>query len=208
MLAGGEGNDSLWGDDGNDDLTGDVGNDVLAGCEGDDTLTAGDGDDSALGGGGNDVVAGNAGNDTLNGGEGDDLVLGGHGADEVDGGAGNDTLWGAGPDGPDTEIDFLNGGEGDDVLHLDAGDYGHGGAGADSFTLQDFAPGSPLVQITDFDPAEDHLVVMYDQVLHPTPELTLHQGEGTTTLLLDGVPLARLTNGAMLDLSQVQLRAA
>jgi Ca2+-binding RTX toxin-like protein len=126
----------------------------------------------------------------------------------VDGGAGHDTLWGAAPGAADTDVDILNGGEGDDTLHLGAGDYGHGGAGADSFTLQDFGPGAPLMQITDFDPAEDDLVVIYDSALHPDPQLSLTAGNGATLLLLDGVPLASLTAGANIDLAAIRLQAA
>lgn len=208
VLAGGDGDDSLWGDEGDDELTGGAGNDALAGCEGNDRLSAGEGDDSVLGGTGEDWLGGGAGADTLSGGEGGDSLLGGAGADEVDGGGGNDRLWGASGGEEDGSVDFVNGGGGDDVLHLGTGDYGNGGAGADSFALQEFAPGSALVQITDFDPAEDQLVVMYDASLHPDPQLTLQSGSGATILLLDGVPLASLTNGAALDLGAVQLQAA
>lgn len=207
-LAGGDGDDSLRGDEGNDVLTGEAGNDDLAGGEGDDRVSAGEGDDSAMGGTGDDWLVGGAGADTLLGGEGGDIVLGGDGADEVDGGAGNDTLWGSSGGEDDGSTDFVNGGEGDDALHLGAGDYGNGGAGADNFALQDFAPGSTPVQISDFDPAEDRLVVMYDAALHPDPQLTLQSGGGVTVLLLDGVPLASLTNGAALDLNAVLLQAA
>ena len=208
VLAGGTGADSLWGDDGNDDLIGGVGDDVLAGCEGNDSLDAGDGADSAMGGGGDDWLNGGAGDDTLLGGEGNDAVMGGAGADGVEGGEGDDTLWGADEGDPDEAVDFLNGGGGEDVLQLGAGDYGHGGMGSDSFALHEFAPGTALVQITDFDPAEDQLVVMYDAQLHPDPQLTLQQGSGATILLLDGVPLASLTNGAALELGAIQLQAA
>lgn len=203
-LAGGSGDDSLWGDLGDDWLTGEDGNDRLAGCEGDDTADGGAGQDSVLGGTGDDSLAGQAGDDLVDGGEGNDWLSGGDGADALEGSAGNDTLM----NGDDDSVDFLNGGQGDDSLHLGTGDYGNGGQGADLFTLQDFAPGAPLVQITDFDPAEDGLVVVYDAALHPDPQLTVNSGGGSTFLLLDGVPLASLTNGAALDLSLVQLQAA
>lgn len=203
-LAGGTGDDSLWGDLGDDWLTGEAGNDRLAGCEGEDTADGGAGQDSVLGGTGDDSLSGQAGDDLVDGGEGDDWLSGGDGADALEGAAGNDTLTNSGDDA----VDFLNGGHGDDSLHLGAGDYGNGGQGADLFTLQDFAPGTPVVQITDFDPAEDGLVVVYDAALHPDPQLTVSSGNGSTFLLLDGVPLASLTNGAALDLSMVRLQAA
>lgn len=208
VLAGGDGDDSLWGNEGNDALTGDAGDDLLAGCEGDDSAAGGDGNDSVIGGTGDDELDGQAGNDLVDGGSGHDVLTGGTGADDLEGGAGNDTLFGGLAAEGDTAVDFLNGGYGDDELYLAAGDFGNGGQGADSFMLQDFAPGQPVVQITDFDPAEDQLVVMYDATLHPTPELTVGSGGGATILMLDGVPLASLTNGAALDLAAVQLQAA
>jgi RTX calcium-binding nonapeptide repeat (4 copies) len=207
-LAGGDGDDSLWGNEGNDTLTGDAGDDALAGCEGDDSAVGGDGKDSVIGGTGDDELDGQAGDDLVDGGTGHDVLAGGTGADEVEGGAGNDTLSGGQGAEGDTDVDFLNGGYGDDELHLAASDFGNGGQGADSFVLQDFAPGQPVVQITDFDPAEDQLVVMYDATLHPAPELTVGSGGGATILMLDGVPLASLTNGAVLDVAAVQLQAA
>lgn len=210
VLAGGDGDDGLWGDAGGDALTGDAGDDLVAGCEGDDSARGDQGDDSVIGGTGDDSLAGQSGDDLVDGGTGRDALFGGDGADELEGGAGNDTLWGDGDGdgGPDAEPDFLNGGRGGDALHLGAGDYGNGGQGADAFTLQDFAPGKPVVQITDFDPAEDQLVVIYDAALHPDPQLTLGLGGGATLLMLDGVPLASLTNGAALDLATVRLQAA
>lgn len=207
-LAGGDGADSLWGDLGDDTLAGDEGDDFLAGCEGNDLLSGGTGEDRLLGGTGQDSLSGGAGNDLVDGCEGDDLLVGGDGADEVEGGAGNDTLWGGSEASGDEDVDFLNGGWGDDVLHLGAGDYGNGGQGADNFTLQDFGAGSPVVQITDFDPSEDQLVVMYDAALHPDPQLSVTAGGGAIILMLDGVPVASLTNGATLDLESVQLQAA
>ncbi len=209
VLAGGDGDDSLWGNEGNDVLTGGAGDDLLAGCEGDDSAAGGDGNDSVVGGTGDDALDGKAGDDLVDGGSGNDVLTGGSGADDLEGGAGNDTLSGGLAAEGDGEADFLNGGHGDDDLYLEAGDFGNGGQGADTFTLQDFAPGQPVVQITDFDPAEDQLVVMYDASLHPAPELTLGPGGGgATILMLDGVPLASLTNGAALDLAAVQLQAA
>lgn len=180
----------------------------MAGCEGDDSGFGGAGNDSVLGGTGEDVLEGQAGDDLVDGGSGNDVLNGGGGADDLEGGAGNDTLSGGLAAEADTEVDFLNGGYGDDHLRLGAGDFGNGGQGADTFALQDFAPGQTVVQITDFDPAEDQLVVMYDAVLHPAPQLTLGMGDGATILMLDGVPLASLTNGAAIDLTSVQLQAA
>ena len=96
------------------------------------------------------------------------------------------------------------------LLELGAGDYGNGGEGSDIFALRDIGAGDAPPQITDFDPQADSLLVLYDATLHPDPmlSLTVDNGSGTVTLMLDGVPLAALTNGAVPDLSLVQLRAA
>lgn len=207
-LTGGDERDEIWGEDGDDSLWGDQGDDSLWGGEGNDQLEGGLGDDSLVGGSGADTVQGGDGDDRVSGGEGGDLIGGGDGSDEVDGGAGADTIWGGMPHETDTDVDFLNGGAGDDLLMLGAGDYANGGEGSDAFALQDIHPGDPLVQITDFNPAQDELVVLYDPALHPNPELTLRDVLGSPVLLLDGVPLASLTNGATLDLSMVRLQAA
>lgn len=209
-LLGGGGADELKGEDGNDLLTGGAGNDSLAGGEGSDRLLAGTGDDTLVGGDGADTLFGGGGSDALQGGQGADRVQGGRGSDEVDGNDGNDTLWGSGPDHDDHTVDFLNGGRGDDFLFLGAGDYGAGGEGADSFALTDIAPGDPLTQITDFDPAADRLLVLYDPGHHTDPEVSVLTEEGSpdATVLLDGVPVAQVMGGAGLQPSDVMLRAA
>lgn len=209
-LQGGAGNDSLHGEDGEDLLEGGAGDDLLFGHEGDDTLDGGAGDDALAGGGGDDQLIGGSGDDALAGGYGDDTLTGGAGADTLDGGAGNDVLFGHSEAESDDAVDFLNGGSGDDILWLGAGDYGAGGEGADTFEMCDIGAGDPPMQICDFNPDEDHLVVLYDADMHPDPQLTVEESEdgSSATLLIDGVPLANLTNGASVDLSQITLRAA
>lgn len=212
-LWGAEGNDSLVAGDGADLLYGGEGDDVLAGQSGDDTLSGGEGADSLLGGDGVDSLDGGAGTDWLAGGAGDDLLHGGAGEDTLDGGDGNDTIWGQSPAGsePDmAEMDFLNGGAGDDILMMGQGDIAMGGAGSDSFHLMDFAPGGPLAQISDYDPAEDGLVIYYDASLHASPVLTAEPVEGSqdVTLLLDGVAVAIIRDGIGLAIEDIALRAA
>jgi len=107
----------------------------------------------------------------------------------------------------DGGVVLLTGGAGNDTLVLGAGDYGNGGEGADSFTLHDIHADDPPMQITDFNPAEDSLLVLYDASLHPDPQLSLQPGSNGTTLLLDGVPLANLTTSGF-DLSNITLQAA
>ncbi len=209
-LSGGHGDDVMHGEDGDDLATGGAGADRLYGHSGDDKLLGEAGADTLTGGEGQDSLAGGAGDDAVSGGIGDDLVVGGAGADALDGGEGRDTIWGQSADGDDEEVDFLNGGAGDDALMVGAGDYGSGGEGADQFALRDFGTGGDPAQITDFDPAEDQLVVLYDAALHPDPVLTLDQPDGTgaATLMIDGVPVASFANGADVDLRAIALRAA
>ncbi len=207
-LTGGAGADLLHGEAGRDNLNGGTDADTLQGCEGDDHLVGGDGNDSLVGGEGEDTLLGDAGDDALDGGGGNDLLAGGAGSDTLDGGAGNDTIWGQTYDHPDERADFLNGLAGDDTLMLGAGDYGNGGDGADAFHLLDIGADDPPMQITDFNPQEDSLLVMYDAVLHPDPQLTIETSASGTTLLLDGVPLANLQSLAALDLGSITLQAA
>jgi len=89
-IAGGAGDDTLFGMGGDDNLLGNDGNDQLNG---------GDGNDGLTGGAGNDTLVGEAGNDGLNGSDGNDSLSGGAGNDILDGGLGDDTLaGGAGAD--------------------------------------------------------------------------------------------------------------
>ena len=209
-LVGGAGSDAVHAEAGNDALDGGDGADTLFGHQGDDSLSGGVGNDSLLGGDGFDSLLGGAGDDALDGGFGRDLLAGGQGSDIVDGGEGSDTIWGQWPDGSDDETDFLNGGAGDDLLMLGAGDFGNGGTGADMFGLLDIGPNDPPMEITDFNPAEDALVVLFDANQHPDPKLTLEtdQDSGAIRLLLDGVTLANLTNVAGISLDAITLRAA
>lgn len=218
-LRGGSGLDTLSGGTGDDDLAGENGRDLLAGGSGDDSqsggagadrLFGGRGDDDLNGGMGADRLWGEDGRDALQGGQGNDQALGGEGEDTVEGGDGNDRLWGGNLNADDREMDFLNGGTGDDVLHLGAADYGNGGEGADRFELSDIAIGDPVAQITDFDPDEDKLVLLYDAETHADPEVSVvtEEGSADATVVLDGVPVARVMGGAGLSAADVMLRAA
>ncbi|TGD44568.1 calcium-binding protein [Pseudotabrizicola sediminis] len=216
-LEGGAGDDSLYGQGGDDVLNGGAGDDLLVGGRGADQLAGGEGDDRLFGGGGADTLLGGEGQDTLDGGmgrdwlaggAGDDLLIGGAGRDTLDGGAGDDTLWGGSEGVSDAARDWLNGGAGNDLLGLGPGDIGTGGAGADVFQLQDFGPGLPVAEITDYTPTEDQLVLIYDASLHSAPVLSAEPVEGSedVTLMLDGVAVALIRNAPDLDLSQITLR--
>ncbi len=156
-LAGTEEDDILSGTDEDELLLGDAGDDSLSGGAGDDYLQGDDGMDSLSGEGGNDVLLGEGGSDILDGGDGNDVLAGGDGADTLQGGAGSDVLI-AGEDETDLTDetpDTLDGGDGNDALYFGEGDVVTGGAGADVF-----APYGNAV-VSDFDPAEDVLVIRY-----------------------------------------------
>lgn len=209
-LDGGDGDDTLMGGAGLDTLDGGAGADSLSGAEGDDVLAGGAGDDSLAGGEGSDSLAGDAGNDWLPGGMGQDTLVGGAGHDTLDGGAGNDLLDGRDAFGETAQTDLLNGGAGDDTLLLGAGDFGHGGDGADLFELSDISPGDPLATITDYQADTDQIVLLYDADFHPMPEVSLATDPDSldATVVLDGVPIAVIKNAAGLDIADIVLRAA
>jgi VCBS repeat-containing protein len=131
-IAGGVGDDTLFGEAGNDRILvgegdntgyGGSGNDQLAGRSGSDTLVGQDGNDALQGGSGSDVLIGDdlddvnaSGNDELVGGNGNDLLVGGPSNDSLAGGFGNDVL--IGNDGND----FLRGNQGEDLIIAGNGD--------------------------------------------------------------------------------------
>ncbi len=182
VLRGDAGDDRLSGGGGNDRLGGDAGDDRLDGGAGDDGLEGGGGDDILIGRGGDDHLFGGTGDDTLYGGDGDDTLLGGGGDNVLSGGDGDDYLsdggqtvpdnadahsWLNGGDGNDilygSGASELLGGDGDDVLTYIAHDSGlsgtlTGGAGADAFHIST-SGGSNVALITDYNPAEDEIVV-------------------------------------------------
>jgi Ca2+-binding RTX toxin-like protein len=121
-LGGTAGDDTLVGTEKRDSLAGGDGNDLIYGLGGDDWLDGGSGDDEVYGGDGADILLGDTGDDLLDGGNGDDRLLGGEGADSLFGGAGADRLdGGSGDDSLDggSGLDRLAGGAGNDVLVID-----------------------------------------------------------------------------------------
>lgn len=207
LVHGGAGKDAAQGDDGADTLFGGDGNDWLAGHMGDDLLSGDAGDDSLLGGAGADTLDGGAGDDWLAGGQGADVLRGGAGQDTLDGGDGNDTIWGADRDATEDDANFLNGGSGDDLLMIGGGDHATGGAGADVFSLSDWIAEARPATIADFDAIQDEIVVVYDAAAHPDPQLTVQADPdtGAATLMLDGLPLAVVLDGAGLEPAHVRL---
>lgn len=207
-LEAGDGGALLNGSDGDDTLSGGAGADTLNGGMGDDHLSAGAGGDSLNGGMGDDTLIGGAGDDTLVGGWGNDLLVAGGGNNVLMGGAGDDTLVGAVDPAQAGGQNFLNGGEGNDLLILGGGDVGHGGSGADTFTLGDWiAPGS-VATIMDYTPGEDQIVLSYNPDIHPDPALSVtgHPDNPADALIvLDDEVIAHVLGGAGLTAQDIVL---
>lgn len=208
LALGGDGNDSLMGQDGHDYLNGGVGDDSLLGGMGEDELSGEAGNDTLLGGADRDNLDGGEGDDWVAGGDGSDAVAGGRGSDIVDGGAGDDWLAGMSGAIDDFEMDFLNGDAGNDSFILGSGDIATGGEGADSFYVPETGDIAGPAEITDYNSAEDQLVVMYDGAQHPDPTLTVETSEDgdESTILLDGYAVA-VVRGSTVDPADIRLQS-
>ena len=214
-LLGGEGNDTLDGGDGDDRLAGEDGNDSLTGGQGRDALSGGDGADSLNGGTDADFLDGGAGNDALMGWLGDDKLYGGAGADVLMGGDGNDYLDGTAQESAQVPLsdrqDYLNGDTGNDTIVAGPGDWATGGEGADEFDLAGWIDeGGGIVTITDYDPAEDRLVLVYDPLVHPEPNVTVTPPEArgmAASILIDGIVVADVYGPVAPTVDDIILRA-
>lgn len=130
----------------------------------DGTISTGGGDDDIFGSGQVDM------------GEGDDWFFGEYGASSVLGGAGDDTLIGTRSDSvflpsatdllgfyTSDDPDTLDGGVGNDIIGASHGDLVTSGTGADLIDVYLGAdPDLTGVEITDFDPTQDRLVITHD----------------------------------------------
>lgn len=176
------------------------------------------GDDAPL------AITGAEGAASFSGTAGDDLMAGGAGDDSLSGDGGDDTLSGgdAGGVAPGDGADSLDGGAGDDLLILGADDSGTGGEGADLFALDHRGPHDPAddpedapdgALITDYDPTDDRLAVLYSPELDPetsaelVPEVSVTlNADGTGTLiLLDGKVLAEVAGVTDLTADDIAL---
>ena len=132
IIIGGDGDDLVRAGGGTDIVLGGRGNDNLEGQDGSDLLFGQEGDDYLSGDEGSDIALGGAGQDTLYGGDGEDLLMGEQGNDYLDAGGGNDLATGGAGD------DVVSGGKGDDEVQGNAGaDRLIGASGADRFTAVD-----------------------------------------------------------------------
>jgi Ca2+-binding RTX toxin-like protein len=99
--------------------------------------------------------AGNTLANTLTGNDGANVMTGGDGNDSIRGNAGDDLLRG------DAGADLLRGDAGNDTLIGGAGaDTLSGGAGRDSFVFDHFPTDGSVDQITDFNVADDEIVIV------------------------------------------------
>ncbi len=192
-ISGGAGDDTLIGEDGDDTLSGDSGHDHLTGGEGNDSLSGGVEDDTLIGSGGDDTLAGGSGNDALSGGLGNDHLSGGAGADTLFGGHGNDVIDGMGGEDDSPEMDFLNGGDGDDTIFAGFGDIVTTGQGQDDVVLSSDGTDAPPVEIMDFDPDQDRLILYWDSATLGAPILSFEIDDtGDGVLLANGSVVAHL----------------
>ncbi len=208
-LSGGEGRDLLHGEDGDDSLSGDSGDDSLYGHFGNDTLDGGGADDVAHGGQGDDLIHGGWGDDALHGNDGDDTLAGGADEDTLFGGVGNDLVWGA-DDGATS--DFLNGGDGDDTIIAGAGDIITAGEGVDHIIFAQTTTLLPddqqAVDLVDYDPDEDQLMVLWEPDDGPEPEVSVEQdpeNPDEQIIRLDGAEALRISGAAPLSAADIQL---
>ena len=180
VVKGLDGDDVITTGEGDDRVNGGNGNDTIVTAQGNDTIFAGAGSDTVSAGNDDDTVFLGSGKDTYSGGElGDDRVVGGSGDDEIvdsrgsnilEGGTGNDFIFArdVGEEGGPAQTDIVLGGFGNDTMLIDNGDTASGGAGADSFNIRADS-GDANVIITDFNNAEDVVVVLVAPELVPTP---------------------------------------
>ena len=130
--------------------------------------------------------------------------------DSIFGGEGDDLL-----DGVEIEEshqdndarDFLNGGRGDDTIIAGNEDFATGGEGADTIVAGHWI-NDGAAHFNDFDPAEDQVVVVFDDTSASEPSVDVQSPSSDSsgpTILLDGVPILTLQPGATVDLGDISL---
>ncbi|MEL6700127.1 MAG: calcium-binding protein [Pseudomonadota bacterium] len=212
VLGGNSGPDALFGGGWDDVLDGGSSGDLLNGGVGADRLFGRSGGDTLIGDNGADLLVGNDGTDTLTGGDGKDVLVGGDYLDREpflrqwrDAVRDDDPtrLQDTGEPQTQTELsddrrtDRLFGGNGDDLLLLGEGDEGEGGADEDTFAgihVTDDSASDTAAEVSDYDPAEDILIVYYDT--DTAPAITVEDDGADAVVLADGVPTLRVIGAA------------
>jgi Ca2+-binding RTX toxin-like protein len=177
-------------------------------------------------------VRGNGGNNLFEGGAGDDSICGGLlyvspqsqflGEDTLIGGDGDDFIQALGativaphqdagyPGEVVTHLDILDGGAGNDTLCIDNGGTATGGEGEDEFRIEqyiNFAESAglvpPIAEITDYDRAEDVIVVNVGPV-NGTIVTVAPDEDGTgSNILSDGVLIAHVAGVSDLTVDEL-----
>lgn len=150
-----------------------AGNDVVLGAGLDDVLFGEADADLLFGRDGGDQIFGGEGDDTLSGGDGNDLLVGGDGGDVIYGGAGDDNIFDSRYDNSfadENRADVIVAGDGDDGIVIEDGiNLVSLGAGADHVMVYTESGDDPGAVITDFDPAEDGLLIGVHAPAHSLP---------------------------------------
>jgi len=143
--------------------------------------------------------------ETIMGGAGNDVITGGETGFIVDGGPGDDTITALRDSRASAFYAQLDGGAGEDVITFGEHTVATGGEGADSFVITPELKGGPTPsQITDFDPAEDALVIQLHEGYSGAGELSLAvatYGYGSA-ILVDGIVAVQFVEN-LNDLSSV-----
>lgn len=224
-VFGGAGDDIIGGGTGVDVLYGDAGDDALLGNGGDDVLIGRSGNDLLIGGGGADSLNGGPGDDVLISGN---IEIEGEGPLDVSASAlaavrlfSQDELSEADFDALETNgalngvnVEFLTqsptptqggelrGGNGNDLLVLSGGDMAEGGAGEDTFVLNEDMVNENTVQIADYTPSEDIIAIEYAGENAPAPEI---RDRGADALIVIGeAVIARVASGAGLSVDDLR----
>ncbi|GAA3861877.1 hypothetical protein [Celeribacter arenosi] len=188
IVDGNGGDDIIFGNAGNDTLNGGDGNDAIEGGFGDDLIDLGDGDDvSGSAYDEEDVFVGNyrqTGDDRIYGGDGDDVIVDQNGSNVIDGGNGNDEI--AALDAQDTDAaDIIDAGAGADFVLADDGDTVTLGTGADQIAGL-VTDRDDVITVTDFDPAEDAIELIWQGTGHDETLVELFEVAGGLMLHFDG----------------------
>jgi Ca2+-binding RTX toxin-like protein len=213
-LSGGADDDTMHGEDGNDSMSGGADDDMMFGHNDNDTVTGGDGNDTLQGSAGDDNLDGQAGDDAVHGGLDNDTLAGGLGNDSLFGGWGDDNLTGV-VDDPDTAgttdqdgRDYLNGGGGDDIITAGAHDIVTTGAGADTVFLGDWISEDTAAEVMDYNGAEDQLIMVWDQIDEPDPEIEVLADDAdpnTSLVVVNGTTIATVHGGTNLTAGDIAL---
>jgi len=198
FIAGGDGENRIFGSDGNDFIAGGEADDQLFGCDGNDDIYGEAGDDFIRGSADDDYLVGGAGNDTLYGDTGNDTLISN---DVLDDEAFVTSVFARSElvidyDFSDeaAEADTLFGGSGDDVLFIGGNDVANTGSGNDVVSTAFWIEAGEQAIVTDFVQGEDTLVYNYDET-QPEPVVSFSENaDSDAQFLINGDVVMVLSN--------------